>query len=65
MHGIFDDDDFRRRMLNRLRMWRGWAEIPVQYRYREAKEHAYDRLAESVRASLDMEKLRAIVEACR
>ena len=65
MHGIFDDDDFRRRMLNRLRMRRGWAEIPVQYRYREAKEHAYDRLAESVRASLDMEKLRAIVEECR
>jgi len=65
IHGIFDDDDFRRSLLNRLRVQRGWAEMPVQYRYREAKEHAYDRLAETVRASLDMEKLREIVEGRR
>ena len=65
IHGIFDDDDFRRSLLNRLRVQRGWAEMPVQYRYREAKEHAYDRLAETVRVSLDMEKLREIVEGRR
>ena len=65
IHGVFDDDDFRRGLLNRLRVQRGWAETPVQYRYREAKEHAYDRLAETVRASLDMEKLREIVEGRR
>jgi len=65
IHGIFDDDDFRRSLLNRLRVQRGWAEMPVQYRYREAKEHAYDRLAETVRVSLDMEKLQAIVEGDR
>lgn len=65
IHGIFDDDDFRRSLLNCLRVQRGWAEMPVQYRYREAKEHAYDRLAETVRASLDMEKLREIVEGRR
>ena len=65
IHGIFDDDDFRRSLLNRLRVQRGWAEMPVQYRYREAKERAYDRLAETVRASLDMEKLREIVEGRR
>ena len=62
IHGIFDDDDFRRCLLNRLRVQRGWSEIPVQYRYREEKERAYDRLAETVRKSLDMERLRAIVE---
>ena len=65
IHGIFDDDDFRRSLLNRLRVQRGWSEIPVQYRYREEKERAYDRLAETVRASLDMEKLQAIVEGDR
>ena len=65
IHGIFDDDDFRRSLLNRLRVQRGWSEIPVQYRYREEKERAYDRLAETVRASLDMEKLQAIVEGNR
>ena len=65
IHGIFDDDDFRRSLLNRLRVRRGWSEMPVQYRYREEKERAYNRLAETVRASLDMEKLRAIVEGTR
>ena len=65
IHGIFDDDDFRRSLLNRLRVQRGWAEIPMQHRYREEKERAYDRLAEMVRTSLDMEKLRQIVEGCR
>lgn len=65
IHGVFDDDDFRRGLLNRLRVQRGWVETPVQYRYREAKEHAYDRLAETVRASLDIEKLREIVEGRR
>lgn len=65
IHGIFDDDDFRRSLLNRLRVQRGWSEIPVQYRYREEKERAYDRLAETVRASLDMEKLQTILEGDR
>ena len=62
IHGIFDDDDFRRCLLNRLRVHRGWSETPVQYRYREQKERSYNRLAETVRKSLDMERLRAIVE---
>ena len=61
IHGIFDADEFRRAFLNRLRQHRGWEELPVQYRYRAEKERAYDRLAESVRKSLAMEKLRAIV----
>ena len=65
IHGIFDDDAFRRSLLNRLRVQRGWSEIPVQYRYREEKERAYDRLAETVRASLDMEKLQTILEGDR
>ena len=67
IHGIFDDDAFRRTVLNRLRVRRGWEELPVQYRYRAAKERAYDRLAEIVRTSLDMEKLMKIagVEALR
>ncbi len=65
IHGVFDDDDFRRALLNRLRVRRGREDLPVQYRYRAEKERAYDRLAETVRASLDMEKLREIVEERR
>ena len=65
IHGVFDDDDFRRALLNRLRVRRGREELSVQYRYRAEKERAYDRLAETVRTSLDMEKLREIVEGRR
>ena len=65
IHGVFDDDNFRRDLLNRLRVRRGWEETSVQHRYREAKERAYDRLAETVRASIDMDKLRAIMEGNR
>ena len=61
IHGIFDGDDFRRALLNRLRTRRGWTALPVQYRYRAEKERAYDRLAETVRKNLDMEKLMEIV----
>ncbi|WP_288322905.1 cobyric acid synthase [uncultured Selenomonas sp.] len=61
IHGIFDDDELRRSIINRLRTRRGLAPLPVQYHYRAEKERAYDRLAETVRKSLDMEKLRAIV----
>ncbi|MFC2342113.1 MAG: cobyric acid synthase [Selenomonas artemidis] len=61
IHGIFDDDALRRAIINRLRARRGLAALSVQYRYREGKERAYDRLAETVRESLDMAKLMSIV----
>ena len=63
IHGIFDDDHFRRAMLNRLRARRGMEELPLQYRYGAEKEHAYDRLAATVQRSLDMDKLAAIIAA--
>ena len=62
IHGIFDEDTFRRGLLNRLRVRRGWAELSVQYHYRAEKERAYDRLANTVRENLDLEKLMAIVD---
>ena len=63
IHGIFDDDHFRRAVLNRLRARRGMEELPIQYRCRAEKEHAYDRLAATVQRSLDMDKLAAIIAA--
>ena len=61
IHGIFDDDTFRRTFLNRLRIQHGWAELPIQYHYRAEKEHAYNRLADTVRGSLDMKKLMSVI----
>ena len=63
IHGIFDDDHFRRAVLNRLRARRGMEELPIQYRCGAEKEHAYDRLAATVQRSLDMDKLAAIIAA--
>ena len=61
IHGIFDHDEFRRNLLNTLRKRKGLPSIPIQRSVRQAKEHAYNRLASVVRASLDMEKLAQIM----
>ncbi len=62
LHGVFDHDGFRRQFLNVLRLHKGLRPLPVQRNRRLEKERAYDRLAETVRKSLDMEKLAAIME---
>ena len=63
LHGIFDDDKFRRQFLNNLRSLKAWEELDATgVGYFKAKEQAYDRLASHVRQYLDMEKLYAILE---
>jgi adenosylcobyric acid synthase len=56
LHGIFDSDPFRRWFINRLRQRQGLAPlsgIPVPYDL----EPAFDRLAATVRESLDMSRI--------
>ena len=56
LHGLFDADEFRRWWIDRLRVRRGLAPLgEVQSVY--GIDHALDRLADIVRASLDMAKL--------
>lgn len=62
LHGVFDHDGFRRQFLNVLRLHKGLRPLPVQRNRHLEKERAYDRLAGTVRKSLDMEKLAAIME---
>ena len=62
LHGVFDHDGFRRQFLNVLRLHKGLRPLPVQRNRHLEKERAYDRLAETVRKSLDIEKLAAIME---
>lgn len=62
LHGVFDHDGFRRQFLNVLRLHKGLRPLPAQRNRHLEKERAYDRLAETVRKSLDMEKLAAIME---
>jgi len=55
LHGVFDADGFRRWFLNRLRVRKGWDESRVQSCY--DLEPALDRLADHVRASMDMDRI--------
>ncbi|WP_084159229.1 cobyric acid synthase [Paenibacillus taiwanensis] len=57
LHGLFHNDDFRRGWLNLIRISKGYDPLPVQLRFKEKKEHAYDRLAELTRKHLNMEAI--------
>jgi len=55
LHGVFDDDAFRRKYLNRLRKRKGWPELETGAPY--GLEEALNRLADHVRARLDIPAL--------
>ena len=60
LHGIFDGDEFRRRFIDELRSARGL--IPVGHPLvSNSLEAALDRLADTVRSSLDMDKIYSIL----
>lgn len=64
LHGIFDNKAYTESFLNMVRQRKGLP--PVEYDvqdYWEFKEQQYDKLAEVVRGSLDMEKIYRIIEA--
>ncbi len=51
VHGLFDQPEFRRAFLNRLRARKGWAPLSQTG---EATQDAFDRLAEIGRQHLDI-----------
>lgn len=55
LHGVFDDDAFRRHFLNALRRRKGWEPLAVQTEY--GFEKALNRLADHVRSRIDLKKL--------
>lgn len=59
LHGIFDNDRFRRSMLDALRQRKGLPPFDGEALSHSArKEAAYDRLADVVRSHLDMDRIR-------
>ncbi len=62
IHGIFDNDGFRRSFINLLRKEKG---LPPQgnqrFSYDGEKERSFNRLASLVRENLDMDKLNKII----
>jgi cobyric acid synthase CobQ/L-threonine-O-3-phosphate decarboxylase len=56
LHGLFDADPFRRWFIDRLRQRRGWL-CDGRIRACYDLEPAFDRLADTVRAALDMDTI--------
>lgn len=58
IHGIFDNDGFRREFIKRVKQAKGISvssEAHPSFSFQEFKETQYDRLAELVRRNIDME----------
>lgn len=62
IHGLFDNDELRRHILNALRQQKGLAALPVVFKYFEHKDKAYDRLATIVESHLNMELIDRLLE---
>ncbi|MGW9526159.1 cobyric acid synthase [Paenibacillus terrae] len=61
LHGVFDNDRFRRSWLDGLRQAKGLAALDSTFTVREAKEREFDRVAGVVRAHLDMDRIYRIM----
>jgi adenosylcobyric acid synthase len=63
IHGIFENDGYRRSLLNALRTRKGLSPLNGEaISYLERKEEAYNRLADLVRKNLDMEYVRRVMD---
>ena len=65
VHGVFDNDEFRRFIINQLRLAKGLDEKPVLFRYFKHKNDAYNRLADIVEEHLDMDYIMSILKDMR
>ncbi len=61
IHGIFDNDEYRRGIINILRQRKNLKPLAISKNYAAAKQAAYNRLADTVRQNMNMDKLREII----
>ncbi len=62
LHGIFDNNAFRRRILNRIRQKKGLQPLPLSFDYAGAKDKALDNLAEMVDKNLNMDFVKGMLK---
>jgi adenosylcobyric acid synthase len=61
IHGIFDDDKFRRGLINGLRVKRGLLPVDDITNFAKARDHALDNWAEVLKDSIDMGFIRGLI----
>ena len=61
IHGIFDNDNFRRQILNAIRLKKNLPPLEVTRNFRADKQKNYERLAKIVRPNLNMDLLNKII----
>ena len=61
IQGIFDNDEFRRTLIDRLRVRKGLLPLQTIQNTQAHKQASYNRLAETVKNSLNMDLVRRIV----
>ena len=63
LHGIFDDIDFTRTILNNIREMKGLERIDSKVKsFKEFKDKEYDRLADFLREHLDIDRIYQIMQ---
>lgn len=62
LHGIFENDEFRKEVLNHIRREKGLDTLEESLDYSRLKEREYDRLADRVTEHIDLEKIKEILE---
>jgi adenosylcobyric acid synthase len=61
IHGIFDNDHFRRDLINFLRMRRGLGALDAVVNFEKARDRALDKWSELLRASIDMGSVKKLI----
>ncbi|WP_027093131.1 cobyric acid synthase [Cohnella thermotolerans] len=62
VHGLFDNDAFRRSWLNAIRRDKGLGPASPETAYRDGRERSFDRLAAHVRRHLDVARIYRMLE---
>ncbi len=61
LHGIFENDHFRREVINSARRKRGLPPVACTVRYAEIKDKAIDSLANVVRENIDLNYIKKVI----
>ena len=61
LHGIFENDHFRRGIINNIRKQKGLPPVACTVRYAEIKDRAIDNLANVVKENIDLNYIKKVI----